>query len=113
MKDHPKIGYYLKASPHFDFEEVAVLQRPETPNQFCPLFDTLIVKKEDARYFIDLLNEYSLKGTFSIAAHPGFVSDERFGEIPFIKGYDHKAAFNTLINTLETTTHKGLDNAIA
>ena len=113
MKDYPKIYFYLRNLPHFDFDYVVTLRRPTTPNQSCPLLNTIIVREEDADYFIHLLNSTSMAGKFTLGNHPGFVSDDIFGETPIVCGYDHNYAFRTLINTLKTSTLKGFDDAIA
>lgn len=108
MIDCLKISYYLINPPHFDFDDIIDLKRSTIPNQFCPLLDTIIVKKEDANFFINLLNAASIADNFTAGNHPGFVSDEIFGETPIVCGYDHKSTFKTLINTLKTITFKGL-----
>lgn len=113
MIDYLKISYYMNNLPHFDFDDIVVLKRPVISNQYCPLLDTMIVKKEDAKYFMDLLNTASISDKFIEGNHPGFVSDEIFGETPIVCGYDHKSTFKTLINTLTTTNFKGLEDAIA
>jgi hypothetical protein len=113
MIDYLKISYYLSNLPHFDFDDIVVLQRPTTSNQLCPLLDTIIVKKEDEKFFINLLNNASIGDNFTVGNHPGFVLDEIFGETPIVCGYDHKSAFKTLINTLTTLNIKGLEDAIA